>query len=351
MPNNGYISSSGISQVFTTGPYIGAVVTSSYSSGSTLLGPTVNFSQYFISGTIDTIDVCNNIFQRYYYDPYECPTGACLPPIAISATVANCANFNYLYFFFFNSGSTAADYSTIEYSTSPNFSFNTGSIFVTNSVGYTNPINVSNLGSLPISTTPVYFRVFNSCSISGLSSYSNTVSASCQLIPPPVITPFTVRLKNSMTGDDNNLYYTYNDIEYVLFGGTTINLSITTLGSLNIPFRTLRPDDEVHTLVISGSTTAFNGYVFTQLNDDTLTYQSTNVYQSANNYIAYLYYNPQGEPDASVTVDRTLWSGDGILEIDFTMLTPSDEQNPWYFPPIEEETGGGGCHSWPYTNC
>jgi hypothetical protein len=49
MANNGYVSSSGINQVFTTGPYTGAVVTSSYSSGSTLFGPTINFYQAFIS--------------------------------------------------------------------------------------------------------------------------------------------------------------------------------------------------------------------------------------------------------------------------------------------------------------
>jgi hypothetical protein len=48
MANNGYISSSGINQIFTTGPYSGSIVTSSYSSGSTLLGPTVTFYQAFI---------------------------------------------------------------------------------------------------------------------------------------------------------------------------------------------------------------------------------------------------------------------------------------------------------------
>jgi hypothetical protein len=150
-----------------------------------------------------------------------------------------------------------------------------------------------------------------------------------------------------MTGDDNNLYYTYNNIEYVLFGGNTINLNITTLGSLNIPFRTLMPEGNVKTLVISGSTNAFNGYVTTILNDDTPNYLDQIINQATNFYVDYLYYNSDGEPDASITVDRTLWSGAGILEIDFTMSSPGDNQNPWYVPPIDDSnnSGGGGCLS------
>ena len=142
MANNGYISSSGIDQVFTTGPYAGSIVTSSYSSGSTLLGPIINFYQPFISGSeddpnaVESIVPCSNIpeiFQRYYFDPVNCPTGDCLPPIALSAAVRNCNKSNdFNYFFFFNSGSTSADYSTIEYSTLPDFSFNTGSLIITN---------------------------------------------------------------------------------------------------------------------------------------------------------------------------------------------------------------------------
>ena len=185
MANNGYISSSGINQIFTTGPYNGSVVTSSYSNSNTLSGPIINFAQSFIPGVIDEFSTCNYTFQRYYYDPINCPIGNCLAPIALSATVANCTNYDYNYYFYFNSSSVAADYSTIEYSTFSDFSSNTGSLIVTNSVGYANPINVSNLGLLPIKTSNVYFRVFNSCSINGTSSYSNIVSASCQTSPPP----------------------------------------------------------------------------------------------------------------------------------------------------------------------
>lgn len=348
MANNGYISSSGINQVFTTGPYIGAIVTSSYSSGSTLLGPTITFYQAFISGssddsssaTVNTIFPCSNnsneIFQRYRYDPINCPVGDCLPPTIISAAVRTClVATDFRYYLFFDSGSTNAVYSTIEYSTVSDFSFNTGSYVVTNSLNnYTSSINVGNLSLLPIKRNPVYFRIFNSCSLGGTSSYSPVVSASCQLAPPPTTTPFTVRLKNSMTGSNNTLYYTSNGSEFSLFGASTVNLTISTLSSLTIPFRTLKPDGSVSTIIVSGSSPSFNGSVTTQLNDNTLTYYGNTVYQSVNSYTSNVYYNSEGTPDASVIIDRTLWNGAGTLQIEFTDFVPLDDVNPWYYEEI-----------------
>jgi hypothetical protein len=353
MSRNGYISSSGIDQVFTTGPYVGAIVTSSFSSGSTLLGPTITFYQAFISGasedpnSVESIVPCSNIpevFQRWYFDPIECPVGDCFPPSITSAAVKFCnKTIDYNYFLFFNSGSTNAEYSTIEYSTVPDFSFNTGLLVVTNSLStYTSSINIENLPILPLKTTNVYFRVFNSCSLGGTSSYSPIVSASCQVIPPPSIQPFTVRLKNSMVGSNNTLYYTLNGNEFSLFGGTTTNLTIPTLSSLNIPFRTLASDGFVRTLIISGSDSAFNGYVTTVLNDNTPTYFGDIVYQSTNNYPSNLYYNSEGTPDASVTVDRTLWTNAGLIEINFTSFVPSDNVDPWYYVNFDIGVGGGG---------
>lgn len=347
MPNNGYISSSGINQIFTTGPYSGSIVTSSYSSGSTLLGPTVTFYQSFISGALDdtssinTIIPCGGItqFNRWYYDPINCPTGDCLPPTITGAVVANCNTINYLYYLFFNSGSNNAVYSTIEYSTSPNFSFNNGSYVVTNSLNnYTSLIDISNLDLLPLSSTPVYFRVFNSCSIGGTSSYSPMVSASCTVTPPPSTLPFTVRLKNSMIGGTNTLYYTHDGVEYALFGGTAVNVIIPTLSSVNISFTTSQLDGFVHTIIASGSSPAFDGYVTTQLIDNTPTYFGDIVNQSVTSYPSNLYYNASGTPDAAVIVDRTNWNGTGVLDIDFTSFIPSENVNPWYY--IDQSVGG-----------
>jgi len=349
MANNGYISSSGINQVFTTGPYVGSIVTSSYSSGSILSGPTINFYQSFISGTIESITPCGtDTFKRWYYDPVTCQIGACLSPTIISTAVVNCDNYQKTYFLFFNSGSTLAEYTTIEYSTFSNFSANTGSYVVTNSLNnYNSIIDVSDLNSQPLPTTIMYFRAFNSCSIEGKSIYSNKVSASCQLAPPPTETPFTVRLKNSMTGSNNILYYTNNGSEYALFGNNSILLNIPTISSLTIPFRTLKPDDDVHTVFISGSTPDFNGSITTTLNDSTLTVYGEIVYQYVNTYngISPLYYNPEGTPDASITVDRTLWSNNGLIEIEFTDQRPIDTDNPWYYYEPPPPYGGGGCVS------
>ena len=349
MARNGYVSSSGIDQVFTTGPYVGSIVTSSYSSGSTLLGPIISFYQPFISGSedetgsVETITPCFSnaqVFLRYRYDPIECPTGDCFPPTIISTDVKFCYKANdYNYWLFFDSGSNTALYSTIQYSTSPDFSFNTGSLVVTNSLStYTSSLNVGNLPLLPLKSTPVYFRVFNSCSIGGTSSFSPVSSASCQLVPPPSITPFNVRLKNSMIGSNNTLYYTFNGVEYSLFGASTVNISIPTLSSLNIPFRTLRPEGEVRTIILSGSSPVFNGSVTTQLNDSTLTYYGDIVNQSKNTYTSNVYYNSEGTPDASVVVDRTNWNGAGALQIEFTDLVPFDDVNPWYY--IDQSVGG-----------
>jgi hypothetical protein len=357
MSRNGYISSSGIDQVFTTGPYVGAIVTSSFSSGSTLLGPTITFYQAFISGasedpnSVESIVPCSNVpevFQRWYFDPIECPVGDCFPPSITSAAVKFCnKTIDYNYFLFFNSGSTNAEYSTIEYSTVPDFSFNTGSLVVTNSLStYTSSIDISNLPLLPLKSTPVYFRIFNSCSLGGTSSYSPIISASCLVPPPPTISSFTVRLKNSMIGSNNTLYYTNNGTEFAIFGGNSVNLTISTLSSLIIPFRTLASDGFVRTLILSGSNSFFNGSVTTTLNDDTPTYFGDTVYQSTNTYTSNLYYNSSGTPDAFIVVDRTLWSNAGLIEVDFTSFVPDDNVNPWYYINQDiDEFGIGGLGS------
>lgn len=348
MANNGYISSSGINQIFTTGPYSGSIVTSSYSNGSVLEGPTISFYQAFISGSdsptgsidydplaVNLIAPCSTPFYRYYIDPINCPIGGCIAPTLLSVEPVDCLNYNFNYNVIFNSGSTAANYSTIEYSTISDFSFNTGSLIVTNSIGYTNPISISNLEYPPFKGTVVYFRVFNSCSISEISSYSNIISASCNEIPPPAITPFTVKLKNIIGG---TLFYTYNSIEYSLLNNNTASLNITDLNPLNFSFRTLLTEGITYTIIASGSSAAFNGYVSTDLADSTLDPYGNFVYQSINDYQSNLYFNSDGTPDASITVDRSLWDGDGTLELSFTTFSPSPEVDPWY----SEEIGGGG---------
>jgi hypothetical protein len=193
MAITGYITSSGILQVFITGPYSGSEVTSSYSDGSTLFGGILNTFQPFISGDLDVITPCDedniipgvNYFERFYFDPTICtPDGTCLSPILIIAERNTCSDFDpSTYNITWVSGSSTADYTIIEYSTSPNFT-TTGSTILDNS-NYTSSINVLINGSPPQSISPIYFRAYNSCSNNSISGYSSTIVANnCEVITP-----------------------------------------------------------------------------------------------------------------------------------------------------------------------
>jgi len=341
MANTGYISSSGINQIFTTGPYSGSIVTSSYASGGILLGPTISYYEEFISGSeedtgsINFIEKCDNlIFERYYFDPILCPLGDCISPTIIAIGTLNCENYNFDYILTYNSGSTNAEYSTIEYSTISDFSFNTGSLIVTNSIGLTSSINVSNLSLLPLPSTPVYFRIFNSCSIGGTSMYSNIESSSCLPTPEPITPSFTIRLKNT---SGNIIYYINDNLEYSLFNNTQTDIFLNDLNPKTIPFRTLLPDNEVRTIFISGSTPSFNGLVISSLNDDTPTYNGDIIFQSTNNYPSNFLYNTEGTPDASIIIDRSSWNNPGLLEFNFSSL--NSFENPWADPQLNEGIG------------
>jgi hypothetical protein len=100
----------------------------------------------------------------------------------------------------------------------------------------------------------------------------------------------------------------------------------------------------VRTLIISSSSPAIDGFVTTELQDDTPTYFGDIVYQSINTYPSNLYYNSLGTPDAAVRIDRTLWSNSGLIEIDFTSFVPDNDANPWYYinQDIYDIGGGGG---------
>lgn len=201
MANTGYIINKGIQQVFTTGPYSGSVVSSSYSTGSTIFGSTVNHNQSFISGTLDALSPCTSVYSRYYQDPILCPASGIAPP-TITSAAALCTPYNYYYNFALNlnEGTSSVPYTVLQYSTSPTFTTNVGytiygnlsgsntSVNVSSSQGLSHVISSSRLPSLPISTTLVYFRAFNSSSIATTSSFSNVISASCAVAPRVVPT-------------------------------------------------------------------------------------------------------------------------------------------------------------------
>jgi hypothetical protein len=204
MANTGYITSSGIIQIFTTGPYSGSEVTSSYSDGSTLFGGILNTFQPFISGDLDIITPCEtdniipgiNSFERFYYDPAVCPPdGICLAPTFTSAQRNTCISSDpSTYNITWSSGSSTADYTIIEYSIFSNFS-STGSVILDNS-NYTSSINVLINGFPPQSTSPIYFRAYNSCSNGSNSLYSQTIIANNCVITTPIYSDFTFNIVN-----------------------------------------------------------------------------------------------------------------------------------------------------------
>ena len=215
--STGYVSSSAIQQKFISGPYSGSIVTSSYSNGTTLNGPVVDFKQLFVSGTVDNLYVCNTAYFRVNYDPTVCPPGGCTIPVLTYAAPYDCNLYSGDYNVSYNSGSTTAIYTYIQYSTSPTFSSNVTASRITNSSPLILPINVDDLPSPPSSYfTSVYFRAYNSCSSGfGTSSFSNIIEANCDAPPTPRYLPFTVQIKN----------YSTVSIRYKALGGSVITIA------------------------------------------------------------------------------------------------------------------------------
>ena len=192
--NTGYVSSSGVIQVFNSGPYSGSLVTSSYSSGSTLLGPTVNFTASFISGSpgntgsIEVLSFCGGLpFYRYYQNTASCAISGCFAPTLLTVTPVSCSgNWQSEYFITYNSASANSTYTIIEYGPYFNFS-DYASRIITNATPLILPLNYFNDSGTSVEPDDIiYFRAYNSCSNGATSSYSNIITASCApFVPPP----------------------------------------------------------------------------------------------------------------------------------------------------------------------
>ena len=219
--NTGYVSSSGIRQEWDynpPSPLSGVVVTSSYSNaaGNIFFGPTVNFTQNFISGTIDSITPClsGKTYSRYTQNLTLCPIppiNGCLPPIITSVTPLDCDPelWNNEYAITYNSASANATYTIIEYGPSEDF---TGFGSVTHIYTNSNPI------ILPLNYTTdsggngnepndlIYFRAYNSCSNGATSSYSDVITTQCDI---PQIPEF------------------YNDARIVIVNNTSVTMNVT----------------------------------------------------------------------------------------------------------------------------
>jgi hypothetical protein len=192
--NTGYISSSGIQQVFTTGPFSGSLVTSSYSNGSNLFGPKVNFTASFISGSsedtgsVNVLSSCfSTPFYRYYQDTASCPISGCFAPTITSITPENCSVMGWEseYSITYDSASANSTYTIIEYGPYENFSEYATHIY-TNSSPIILPLNYyDDTGTTVQPNDIMYFRAYNSCSNGATSSYSEIITAACEFIEPP----------------------------------------------------------------------------------------------------------------------------------------------------------------------
>jgi hypothetical protein len=187
--NTGYISSSGIQQVFTSGPFSGSLVTSSYSNGSTLFGPTVNFTYGFL-GPLDKIYPCTNpriLYQAYYENTASCAVSGCFAPTITSVTPYNCdGNWQSEYNITYDSASTNSTYTVIEYGPNIDFVYETAYQIITNSSPLILPLSYYDATGYNVERAQLmYFRAYNSCSNGSTSGYSNTFTASCDEYAAP----------------------------------------------------------------------------------------------------------------------------------------------------------------------
>ena len=231
----GYVSSSGIEQNFTSGIFSGSLVTSSYSNGTTLFGPTINYTQLFTSGTVDSIFACNIEYLRYYLNTTQCtPSASCVAPIITSVTPTGCLDINNKFFYnvAFTSASNSAYSMSIEYSLYPDFNgpigykkFNlpdpipVGAEIIRAFGGAQTPNNHPLTNTFDYQNQLVYFRAYNSCSNGFTSSYSNVVYSSCNLTA--IESPISIEIHNN---SGNSLKYSYNSISYNLLTGATITI-------------------------------------------------------------------------------------------------------------------------------
>jgi len=336
--NTGYVSSSGIQQAFNSGPYSGSVVTSSYSNGTTLFGPTLNFTQLFISGTEpnDFLTPCNYVgapgYYRYYQDTTQCPPpGFCTPPILLTANPVNCADqidWTSSYTVTYDSQSSSATYTVVQCSLKNFTELLTNTYFTTKII--TNPSSgsltvdiLTDLGRYTFPDSIVYFRAYNSCSSGVTSSWSNTISASCP--EPPVLEydPLTIQIQNK-TGQSVQYILDYglpilvanNATKTFTYSEPTFNMDFTTIGSNNYA-GLVNNGTYVYSMRVTGSQTLL-GNVFTSL--------IPQISQSEYNFQLVPSYNPStnlpfasdasiGTTDITVNIDRSNYYPAGTVKL------------------------------------
>jgi hypothetical protein len=250
--NTGYVSSSGVIQVFNSGPYSGSLVTSSYSSGSTLFGPKINFTSSFTSGTVDYLSICNGDFFRYYQNTASCAISGCFAPTLLTATPVSCSlrNWQSKYSITYNSASANSTYTVIEYGPYADF-IDYATHVITNATPLILPLSYFDDSGTSVEPDDIIsFRAYNSCSNGATSSYSNVITASCaSFIPTPTSwEDMSINVVNNSG----------NQIQVRTFGFEDSDFLINNNSSRLFPFAGTTSDGNVLTPFIAIGMIAYN---------------------------------------------------------------------------------------------
>ena len=336
--NTGYVSSSGIQQVFASGPYSNSVVTSSYSNGTTLFGPTVNFTQLFISGTRDFILPCNYNnapgYYIYYQDDIQCPPPAfCTPPTLLTANPVNFCNqtpWTSSYTVTYDSGSSSATRTVIQYTTRATFPVNP----LSQSKIITNPssgsLTIDFLAETGRSTFPeniVSFRAYNSCSSGITSSWSNIITASCPSEPEPEFNPFTIEFRNLSfqnveyfinSNYNNGITVENNTTTTFTYNFTTLNLDFSILGNDSYIGFADDNGNYLYNISVSGSNflegSGVNTSVIPLITPGSYPDILVTSYTPATNKI-FVTDGTTISPDVRVSIDRTSYSPSATIKL------------------------------------
>ena len=327
--NSGYVSSSGIQQVFNSGIYSGSVITSSYSNGTTLFGPAINFTQLFISGTIDNITPCLTSYYRYYLNTTQCPPPAfCIAPTLLTANPVNCIdqiNWTSSYTMTYNSSSNSSSYTVIQYSTNNTFNSPSSSKIITNPSSGSLTVNtITDLGIYTTPTSVIYFRAYNSCSNGATSSYSNIITASCTEEPAPEFYPLTIQFQN-LSGQSVE-YILNNDSPITVINNFTrtftsslsaFNLDFSILGSNNYVGITDESGYYIYSMRVTGSN-ILNGNIITSVTPqiDSGNYPGSLIYPySPAQNVQFASNGDEITTDVSIYIDRSSYSPSATIKL------------------------------------
>jgi hypothetical protein len=328
--NSGYVSSSGIQQTFNSGFYSGSIVTSSYSNGTTLYGPTINFIELFTSGTNDVITKCNTSdYYRYYQNTTQCPPPSfCIAPTLLTANPVNCVdqvNWTSSYTMTYNSSSNSSSYTVIQYSTNDSFTSPLTTKIITNPSSGSLTVNTfDDLGFYTTPTSVIYFRAYNSCSNGATSSYSNVLTASCLEPLAPEFEPLTIEFRNN--SGQNVEYFldgyspvtiTNNSTNTFTVSEPGFNLDFSILGSNNYAGFVDNNGYRAYTMRVSGSNILI-GNVITSVTPqiDSGNYPPSLItpYTPAQNKI-FVTDGDTISKDVSVYIDRTSYSPAATIKL------------------------------------